>query len=278
MKPVNFEYVRPSDLTGALTCLKDSVGVVKMIAGGQSLGPMLNMRLVQPDLVVDIAGLQELHQVEELDDCLVVGGCVTHADVEDMRLPDVTRGAMPYVARGIAYRAVRNRGTLGGSLTHADPAADWISILTALGASVTLRDACGERTVAVEEYMVGALEADLREGEILVAIRIPKLGASARWGYFKTCRKTGEFAQAIGAVVSDPEHERCRVVIGATEGPPIVLDDAGWSRCDNAGDWGSAIFGAAATVHALDDRLADPIERQVHVVAVRRAVEQAFQE
>src|SRR5260370_37772755 len=120
-------------------------GSSKIIAGGQSLGPMLNLRLVEPDLIIDIAGLSELKQAERSGDELVVGACITHGDIEDGRIPDVTRGAMRRVARAIAYRAGRNRGTIGGSLRHADPAADWISALAALGAKGTLRSLAGTR-------------------------------------------------------------------------------------------------------------------------------------
>ena len=143
MKPVNFDYARPGDVSAILNLLKDDTRLVKMIAGGQSLGPMLNMRLVQPDLVVDLTGAPELKHVDDRKDEIVVGACITHADIEDGRVPDVTRGALPAVARGIAYRAVRNRGTIGGSLTHADPSADWVSMLSALGAKVTLRGPSG---------------------------------------------------------------------------------------------------------------------------------------
>src|SRR5882757_246857 len=135
MKPAPFGYERPRDLPAALAVLGEAEGAAKIIAGGQSLGPMLNLRLVEPDLIVDISGLAELKQAERRGDELVLGACVTHADIEDGRIPDVTRG----VAGNIAYRAVRNRGTVGGSLSHADPAADWVSALSALGATLTLR-------------------------------------------------------------------------------------------------------------------------------------------
>src|SRR5882762_1908803 len=131
MKAGAFAYERPSDLNGALCLMAKATGMVKIIAGGQSLGPMLNLRLVEPELIVDITGLSELKQAERRGDELVLGACVTHADVEDGRIPDVTRGAMQDVAGNIAYRAVRNRGTVGGSLSHADPAADWVSALSA---------------------------------------------------------------------------------------------------------------------------------------------------
>src|SRR6185312_13697965 len=119
VKPVRFDYERPSDIATALALGAREDIVVKYIAGGQSLGPMLNLRLVQPDLLVDLSGIPELIQVEEQADALLLGGCITHADIEDGRVPDVTGGVLPAVACGIAYRAVRNRGTIGGSLSHA---------------------------------------------------------------------------------------------------------------------------------------------------------------
>ncbi|MFC7398485.1 FAD binding domain-containing protein [Chelatococcus sp. GCM10030263] len=272
MKPVNFDYARPADLDAALALVGDDSRAVKVIAGSQSLGPMLNMRLVQPELLVDITAIEALKHVEERSDAVVMGACVTHADIEDGRVPDVTRGALPAVARGIAYRAVRNRGTIGGSLTHADPSADWISILAALGASVTLRGPSGERRLAVEDYMLGALEADLRPGELLVSVTVPRLSLSARWGYYKICRKTGEFAHAIGAFLVDPERHVSRAVIGATESRPIVVANAR----QLLGDGRPGAFDARAAESLAEAAgMADAIDRQIHVAALRRAIERA---
>src|SRR6202048_126531 len=125
MKAAALAYHRPADLNAALALMANADGTTRIIAGGQSLGPMLNLRLVEPDLIIDIAGLAELRQAERRGDELVIGACITHGDIEDGRIPDVTRGAMRRVAGAIAYRAVRNRGTIGGSLSHAGPAADW---------------------------------------------------------------------------------------------------------------------------------------------------------
>src|ERR1700720_382379 len=197
MKAAAFAYERPSDLNAALSLLAKTNGTAKIIAGGQSLGPMLNLRLVQPELIIDIAGLSELKQAERSGDELVIGACITHGDIEDGRIPDVTRGAMQRVAGAIAYRAVRNRGTIGGSLCHADPAADWISALAALGAKVTLRSLAGVRDLAIEKFVTGALESALRPGEIVEAVRVPAMTPSAQWGYVKACRTTGEFAPPI---------------------------------------------------------------------------------
>jgi carbon-monoxide dehydrogenase medium subunit len=272
VKPVNFDYARPRDVEASLSLLAEDGLSVKVVAGSQSLGPMLNMRLVQPDLLVDITGIEELRQVKEEVDSVVIGACVTHSDIEDRRVPDVTSGALPSVACGIAYRAVRNRGTIGGSLTHADPSADWISILAALGSSVTVRGSSGVRTLPVEDYMLGPLEADLRPSELLVSVKTPRLSRSARWGYYKICRKTGEFAQAIGAFVVDPERGVCRAVIGATESRPIVIADARPVIGDGAP---GGFDGGAANELASSAGMNDPLDRQTHVVALRRAVERA---
>ncbi|MBN9043470.1 MAG: carbon monoxide dehydrogenase [Rhizobiales bacterium 62-47] len=276
MKPVNFDYARPGDVSAVLDLLKDDTRLVKLIAGGQSLGPMLNMRLVQPDLVVDLTGVAELKGVDDRKDEIVVGACITHADIEDYRVPDVTHDALPTVARGIAYRAVRNRGTMGGSLTHADPSADWVSMLSAIGAKVTLRGPSGSRTLPVEDYMIGALEADLAHGEMLVSISIPKLSARARWGYYKSCRKTGEFAHAIGAFVIDPERQVSRAVFGATESRPIVVTDARQLLGDLNKELSSSAFDAKAADAMIEAAgMVDAIDRKIHVVALRRAIEQA---
>jgi aerobic carbon-monoxide dehydrogenase medium subunit len=275
VKPVNFDYARPGDVAAALKLIADDDISAKIMAGSQSLGPMLNMRLVQPDLIVDITGIEELRQFEERSDEMIIGACVTHADIEDQRVPDVTRGALPSVASGIAYRAVRNRGTIGGSLTHADPSADWHSILAAVGAKVVLRSPSGERTLAVEDYMLGALEADLRPGEMLVHIKVPKVSNSARWGYYKSCRKTGEFAHAIGCFLHDPDRGVSRAVIGATESRPIVMTKAdgifgGTAKC-SSDHFDSRAVGEILETAGMNDR----INRQTHVTALRRAIEQA---
>ncbi|HVX75959.1 MAG TPA: FAD binding domain-containing protein [Bradyrhizobium sp.] len=275
MKPVDFDYARPGDVTAALKLIADDGVTAKVMAGSQSLGPMLNMRLVQPDLIVDITGIEELRRFEERSDEMIIGACVTHADIEDQRVPDVSRGALPTVASGIAYRAVRNRGTIGGSLTHADPSADWHSILAALGARVVLRGPSGERTIAVEDYMLGALEADLRAGEMLVHIKVPKVSGSARWGYYKSCRKTGEFAHAIGCFLHDADRGVSRAVIGATESKPIVMTKAD-GIFDALAKCSSDCVDSRAVGEILESAgMSDRLDRQTHIAALRRAIEQA---
>ena len=275
MKPAPFAYERPRDLSAALAAMAGD-GVVKIIAGGQSLGPMLNLRLVAPDLLVDIAGVAELKHVERVRDDLVIGACVTHADIEDGRIPDVTRGAMQRVASAIAYRAVRNRGTIGGSLSHADPSADWVSALSALGATLTLRSASGARDVAMKDFIVGALESVLSAGEMIAAVRVPAMPASARWGYVKACRKTGEFAHAIGAVLIDPDAGKARIVIGAIEAAPLVIDDSAelfGGRIDI--DFARTFDPSVADRLLSNAGMSDAADRHIHVTVLRRAIAEA---
>ena len=274
MKPVRFDYERPNDLATALTLGTREDVVVKFLAGGQSLGPMLNLRLVQPDLLVDITAIAELKQVEETADGITIGSCITHADIEDGRVPDVTRGALRAVAAGIAYRAVRNRGTIGGSIVHADPSADWLSALAALGASVIARGVQGDRRIPVETFMLGVFESSLRPGEVVTAIHVPRLSHVARWGYYKACRKTGEFAHAIGAFVRDPVRSVCRAVIGATGARPIVLTDAEGLFTHTTG--AAAAINLELVRKTMGARgLTDPIDQQVHLAVLCRAIGQA---
>ena len=276
MKPAPFNYQRPRDIASALSVMTGAEGVVKIIAGGQSLGPMLNLRLVAPDTILDITGIAELKRADVTKGELTLGACVTHADIEDGRVPDVTRGAMQRVAAAIAYRAVRNRGTVGGSLSHADPSADWVSALTALGASLSLRSARGTRRVAMQDFIIGALESVIAPDEMLEAVHVPGRSTSARWGYVKSCRKTGEFAHAIGAVLIDPDAGQARIVIGAVEAAPIVLDDADalfGGKIDGA--FASHFDARVADRLLADAGMADATDRHIHVAVLRKAIAEA---
>jgi carbon-monoxide dehydrogenase medium subunit len=235
MKPVPFAIARPSSLREAAKLVREN-SAGKIIAGGQSLGPMLNLRLARPSMLIDITGIPELTHVESDADNLTVGACITTADVEDGRVGADALPMLAEIAGGIAYRAVRNRGTVGGSLCHADPAADWITALAALDADAVVGDGARQRIVPISRLMRGAFETDIDPDEILQAIRIAKPSRRARWGYYKVCRKAGEFALAIGAVYSDPERGVFRAVIAATSGAPLVVEDA------------SVIFGGARSL------------------------------
>ena len=266
MKASAFDYARPRDLQEALKILSENENA-KAAAGTQSLGPMLNLRVFQPALLVDLRFIQELTSSSEDKDSVTLGACVTHAQIEDGKVPDPTRGFMRRVAGDIAYRAVRNRGTIGGSLVHADPAADWPSTLTLLGAVALIAGPKGRREVPVEKFVTGLFETDLAHDEILVALRIPKRSPAARFGYWKFCRKAGEFPQAIGAALRDPERNESRAVIGAIGTAPYLAVESKKIISNPEKN----ILLAAVDAAGLEG---DAYNRQLHAVALRRAIEQ----
>ncbi len=249
MKAAAFELARPAALADATALLARSGA--SALAGGQSLGPMLNLRLIQPALLVPIAHLAALREVSETAAFVTIGACVTHATIADGLVPDIGLNVLARVAEGIAYRAVRTRGTIGGSLCHADPAADWVTVLTALDAEVLTT---GDRALGLRDFIRGAFRTALHPGELLRAVRIAKLSPGARWGYVKACRKPGEFAHAMAAVLVD--RDVTRAVIGATGGAPIVL------------------VGEAVT-HAPALRGLDVVDAHIQRVVLGRAMAQA---
>lgn len=271
MKPVAFDYQRPAGIAEALSAL---TGEARALAGGCSLGPMLNLRLARPSSLVDIRNIDCLRQLSRTADGLVIGACVTHAEIEDGVVPDVTRGFMRKVAHGIAYRPVRNRGTIGGSVAHADPSADWVNALTALDAAVQIRGAAGLRAERVTSFVTGAYSTALNDGELIIAIEVPVLSERARWAYHKICRKTGEFAMAIGAAVADPPRGYARVICGAVESAPLVLRKA--SDALKAGDIANA---QTIAPEEIAERLSahGPAFVQMHQVAVERALTELSQ-
>jgi carbon-monoxide dehydrogenase medium subunit len=258
MKPAPFELSRPANLAQAAAVLVQRPGAARLLAGGQSLGPMLNLRLVRPAVLVAIAHLPELGAVAEDADAVTIGAAVTHSAIADGRTPDIGGSILARIAQGIAYRAVRNLGTIGGSLCHADPAADWLATLTALGASVLTWREGGGRAIPLNQFVTGAFRTALAPGEIVQAVRVPRPSAQARWGYYKACRKPGEFAHAMAAVLDDPARGIRRAVIGAVGGPPVVLE-------------GERVTPAAAE-EALRDTGLDAVARRMQAVALQRAL------
>jgi carbon-monoxide dehydrogenase medium subunit len=259
MKAAPFDHVRPTSVAEAIALLAREPGA-RVLAGGQSLGPMLNLRLAQPRLLVQVNRLPELAGADSDAEAVTIGACVTHAAIADGRAADVGNNVLAEVADGIAYRAIRNRGTIGGSLCHADPAADWVTVLMALGAVVVLHGQQGERRLRVADFIQAAFGTSLLPGEILRAIRVPRLTADARWGFEKACRKPGDFAHAMAAVLLHGGVRR--VVIGALGNRPLLLE------------------GDAASLHGAQDALqAMPeltqVQRHMQMAVLHRALAKA---
>lgn len=220
MKPAAFEYHRAHTTHEAVTLLSDFDGYAIVLAGGQTLMPLMNLRLVQAERVVDISRIESTIQCREEANAVVLGAGCTHAAIEDTRFPDPSNGLLARVAGGIAYRSIRNRGTIGGSLAYADPAAEWPVVMTALGAEIEIEGPEGGRTVSADDFITGAMSTDLAPDELLKAVKVPNLSPKARWGFRKLSRKPGDFAQALAVVVLADD---ARVVIGATPNGPMRL-------------------------------------------------------
>lgn len=268
MKPAAFDYVRPSAVAEALRVLAGTPDA-KVLAGGQTLGPMLNLRLARPAVLVDITRIPELASVSEEVDAATIGATVTHAAIEDGRVPDPTGGFLSRVARGIAYRAVRTRGTIGGSLAHADPSADWLACLTALGAEVAIAGLEGERRVPLSRFIRGAMETGLGSAELLVAARIPRPSPGTRFGFHKICRRAGEFADAIGVVVADPERTCVCVATGAALARPLLMRIEAPQREDMTTDAPRTLLKGAGFP-------GDDYELALQAAALKRAYDEAF--
>ena len=261
MKPVAFSYLSAGDLNEAQQGLKAPNSMT--VAGNQSLGPMLNLRLARPAGLVDISMIDSLRGVTETDSAVTFGAAVTHAEIEDGAVPDPTGGWIREAAANIANRAVRNRGTLGGSLCHADPAADWATIMIALFATAIVEGPNGTRRVALEDFIVGPYATALRDGELLTAVEVPKPGPGARWGYWKYVRQVGDFAKASAAVLLDPENNGIRCVIGALGRQPLLLSSLG-----------EVLDGETSPADALAEAIREPPEGglSLHAVALSRAL------
>ena len=274
MKAPAIDYVRPRSLAEAVDLLAQHRGEARVIAGGQSLVAMMNLRVASPGLLIDISRLPELCSVSDDVDGVTIGACVTHAAVEDARVADPSRGLMPRVAASLGYRAIRTRGTIGGSLALSDPAAEWPAVLTTLDAELLVRGPGGRRSIRCADFTTGVFETTLADGEIIESVRIPRLSADARWGYLKLSRKSGEFASALAVAVADRTRGFSRVTLGAANGAPLVLEDTSRLLSNDGHDLRSTIV---ADLDQAADRHFDEFQRNLHSVAAMRAVQQVLQ-
>lgn len=238
MKPQAFEYHRVATIAEA--CQQMKCDGTRPIAGGQSFGPILNLRLARPNALLDVSLMREMRGCKQVEGGVLIGASVTHAEIEDGLIPDNTGGILPKIAKGIAYRAVRSRGTIGGSLAHADPSADWATILFALNAQVILQrpseKSPSRRRLHLNDFITGAMQTVISEDELLIAVFVPDVPAESQFGYFKLCRKTGELAHAMTAVFRGVDQNDHRVAFGALPGAPMLqtgpkaLDPGTWEN------------------------------------------------
>jgi CO/xanthine dehydrogenase FAD-binding subunit len=200
MKPPAFDYVPVDTVEAALAALAAAAGDAKIIAGGQSLVPMLNFRLLKPSVLVDINRIPGLAFIEDDGDAVRIGALTRHRQIEIAPLIAENFPVMAAAMTHVAHLAVRNRGTIGGSLSHADPAAELPMLARLLDAELTIVSPTGERGVSAHDFFQGQLSVDLGDAELLSEIRIPKLPPSTGWGFAEVARRTGDFALAAVAV------------------------------------------------------------------------------
>jgi len=201
MKPAAFDYVVAESVDAAVAALAAADGEAKILAGGQSLVPMLNFRLLRPSILVDINRVPDLAFVEDTSDAIVVGSLTRHYRLETSpiiaeHLPVVTEAM-----RHVAHLAIRNRGTIGGSLSHADPAAELPMLALLLDATLHVVSSAGQRTVAARDFFLGPLTVDLAPDELLTRIVLPKLPPATGWGFAEVARRSGDFALAAVAAM-----------------------------------------------------------------------------
>jgi carbon-monoxide dehydrogenase medium subunit len=268
MKPADFTYHRPTavdEATEMLSRLDDA----KVLGGGQSLLPIMNMRLAAPAHLVDITGIADLRWFTESETAIRYGATTTHMMIEDQLVPDASGGLMPFAAAGIGYRAVRNRGTIAGSLAHADSSAEWPTIMTALNATVEAVSIRGRRRFPVRELLRGFFTTALQDDEFIAGVEVPRLSPNIRWGLYKMARKPGEFAESLAvALIGEEDIE---IWLGAARDVPV--------RLTHAEEVARSSTGAVALPDLIDaiesDTGTEGHDRQLHAVAVQRAVNAA---
>ena len=227
MKTSDFAYHRPDSIAEAVRLLSDLGDEAKLIAGGQSLLPIMNMRLAEPSDLIDISRVAELLRTDERADATIYGAASTHMMFEDGLVPDAAGGLLQAAAAGIGYRAIRNRGTLGGSLAHSDSSAEWPTVMAAVNATVTAESVRGRRDIPVRELLKGFFTTALEWDELIVAVAVSRVGPESMWGLCKTNRKTDEFAESLAVVVgaqdADGHIEQSEIWLGAARDVPIRL-------------------------------------------------------
>ena len=218
MIPAAFDYLAPKSLAEALDALAAHGEEAKLLAGGHSLLPLLKLRLARPKLLIDLTRISGLGNISQEGDSIVVGALATHYQLESSALLKTKCSLLPETARVIGDVQVRNRGTIGGSLAHADPSADWPAAILALGGELKLQGPAGERRISAEEFFLGAMTTAIKPTEILTEIRVPALLRRSGSVYLYMPQQASGFA-IVGVAVSlrIAQNGRCEDIgIGVT--------------------------------------------------------------
>jgi carbon-monoxide dehydrogenase medium subunit len=224
MKPAPFRYARPSSVAEAVAELAAGGGEAKALAGGQSLVPLMNLRLARPAVIVDLNRLGELEQLRVEDGHLVIGALVRHRRLATDPLVASHAPLLAEAARWVGHGAIRVRGTIGGSLAHADPAAELPCAVVALGAELGVTGPGGARILAAAELVDGPYSTRLGEDELITEVRVPLAAGARRWGFAELARRHGDFALVLAAVTA--AEGSVAVTLGGVAGAPLRVDAA----------------------------------------------------
>ena len=282
MIPGSFEYFAPTALDEALLLLQEHGDDAKVLAGGHSLIPTMKLRLAEPAVIIDIARIDGLKGISESDGKLVIGALTTHHELESSDLVQQKVPLLAQTAAEIGDVQVRNKGTIGGSLAHADPAADWPAAILALDADIQIAGPNGERTVKATDFFQGLYETDLGDDEILTAIHVSIPDANTKGTYLKLHQVASGFALAGVAVVLTKSGDTCQSVAVGITGVSDAPYRASGVESDLTGAALTAENIAAAAERAVDgiDALEDIHASQAYrqnlaKVYTRRAIESA---
>jgi len=284
MKPPAFAYEAPTSVDEAIALLAAHDGEAKIIAGGQSLVPMLNFRLLAPTVLVDLNRIADLKEIrDDGNGGLTVGALVRHFQLETSDLVAARFPVLSEAMRHVAHMAIRNRGTIGGSLSHADPAAELPMMVQLLDATLTIAGPEGSRTVAAQEFFDGALTTVLDDAEIVTEIALPALPAGTGWGFEEVARRAGDFAMAAAAVTLTPhgaEVGAARVAVMGVHDQAIRVPGAEAALNNSAVDDDAVTSAVAAVREAVDpdDDLHATADFRRHLigVVVERAIRDAW--
>lgn len=224
MKAAAFDFVKPASLAQVFELLHAHGDDARLLAGGQTLMATLNMRLSEPQLVVDITGIQALRGISVQGAVLRIGALVTHTDIEFSPLVAQHAPLLKTAAPHIAHRAIRNSGTWGGSIAYADPAAEWPTCLLALGGTVVAQSSRGERCIAVDDFFTGLYSTALAPDEVLTACEIPLAAADHWFGFNELARRHGDYAivgMAATARRQGPALQNVRIALLGIDATPV---------------------------------------------------------
>jgi carbon-monoxide dehydrogenase medium subunit len=268
MIPAPFEYVAATSADEAVALLQQHDGEAKLLAGGHSLLPMMKVRLAQPAVLVDISGLRDLAYVRADGDALAIGALTRHADLASS---EQVRDDAPLLARAaglVGDPQIRHRGTIGGSLSHADPAADLPTAVSALDATMIALGPSGRREIAVDDFFTGYFETALQDDELLVEIRVPRR-PDVGWGYEKFTRRANDWAIVGVAAIAG------RVSLANMGSTPVRARATEAALVDGASVAEAAALAADGTEPGADMHADADYRRHLARVLTRRALEAA---